>query len=184
MEKICNKCGILKKLREFPRLVSGYGDGHHGTCGSCRSEYKKAWYRKNSDRIKNVQKVYSENHKEYYRQNIRRWKSKNRDHVNEKGREWSKSNPLCGRATASRRRARKRTTCDGTATTSAIKNMLISQGNRCKFCNIEICPDNAHLDHIMPLSKGGKHTISNLQWLCCTCNLRKSNKIIDSYDQL
>lgn len=32
-----------------------------------------------------------------------------------------------------------------------------------------------HVDHIVPLSKGGLDTIENLQYLCETCNLEKSN---------
>ncbi|MCD6151560.1 MAG: HNH endonuclease, partial [Deltaproteobacteria bacterium] len=35
---------------------------------------------------------------------------------------------------------------------------------------------NLHLDHIQPISKGGMHSIHNVQWLCKTCNLQKGNK--------
>lgn len=34
-----------------------------------------------------------------------------------------------------------------------------------------------HVDHIIPVSKGGKTAMSNLQTLCDRCNLGKSNKI-------
>lgn len=40
------------------------------------------------------------------------------------------------------------------------------------------CPDGHEVDHIMPISKGGLHTLGNLQYLPMIENRRKSNKII------
>jgi 5-methylcytosine-specific restriction endonuclease McrA len=40
------------------------------------------------------------------------------------------------------------------------------------------CPPGYEVDHIIPLSKGGLHTITNLQYLTVTENRRKSNKIV------
>lgn len=40
------------------------------------------------------------------------------------------------------------------------------------------CPIGYEVDHIIPLSKGGLHTLSNLQYLTVTENRKKSNKII------
>ncbi len=35
--------------------------------------------------------------------------------------------------------------------------------------------DYSHIDHIKPWSKGGETVLENLQTLCATCNLGKSN---------
>ena len=49
-------------------------------------------------------------------------------------------------------------------------------GNKCKNCgNIY----NLEIDHIIPISKGGKSVEENLQTLCCFCNKQKSNNIVD-----
>lgn len=40
------------------------------------------------------------------------------------------------------------------------------------------CPAGHEVDHIIPISKGGLHTLSNFQYLTITENRRKSNKII------
>jgi 5-methylcytosine-specific restriction endonuclease McrA len=40
------------------------------------------------------------------------------------------------------------------------------------------CPKGYEVDHIVPLSKGGLHTLSNLQYLTMSDNRRKSNKIL------
>ena len=48
---------------------------------------------------------------------------------------------------------------------------------KCKKCGVT-AKDGAklHVDHIVPVSKGGKTTLSNLQTLCDRCNLGKSDK--------
>lgn len=38
------------------------------------------------------------------------------------------------------------------------------------------CPNGFEVDHVVPLSKGGLHTLSNLQYLTVSENRRKSNK--------
>ena len=40
------------------------------------------------------------------------------------------------------------------------------------------CPTGYEVDHIIPISKGGLHTLSNLQYLTVTENRRKSNKLV------
>ena len=40
------------------------------------------------------------------------------------------------------------------------------------------CPDGYEVDHIIPISKGGLHHLSNLQYLTISENRSKSNKIL------
>jgi len=42
----------------------------------------------------------------------------------------------------------------------------------------ENCPIGYEVDHIIPISKGGSHSLNNLQYLTKTENRRKSNKIL------
>lgn len=51
-------------------------------------------------------------------------------------------------------------------------------GYRCKICGSSQSDGvKLHVDHIVPVSKGGKTTMSNLQTLCDRCNLGKSDKL-------
>ena len=51
-----------------------------------------------------------------------------------------------------------------------------AQGNKCAFCHAAFRKVKAHLDHIVPLAKGGLHDDTNLQVLCQRCNNRKKDK--------
>lgn len=48
---------------------------------------------------------------------------------------------------------------------------------RCYLCGRLIPKGRRHVDHIVPLSKGGKHMVSNLAIACNSCNVRKHNKM-------
>lgn len=47
-------------------------------------------------------------------------------------------------------------------------------GGACIRCGVK---ESLHFDHIIPVSKGGGNLADNIQLLCETCNLKKSNKI-------
>lgn len=52
-----------------------------------------------------------------------------------------------------------------------IDNLLSKQKHRCAICKRQL--KKFHVDHIMPLARGGAHEIRNLQILCPKCNGRK-----------
>ena len=72
-----------------------------------------------------------------------------------------------------KRRALKNNT-ESTVTTAEINKLIEDSNNICFWCDEDI--DVMHLDHIYPLSKGGKDEINNLVVSCRGCNARKYNK--------
>lgn len=50
---------------------------------------------------------------------------------------------------------------------------------RCYICGRKIPMGHRHVDHIIPLSRGGRHEPSNLAIACDKCNLSKGDKLLD-----
>lgn len=69
-------------------------------------------------------------------------------------------------------------TDDGSITAKSAMALLGSQSNECAICRRYLFDSEAHkqLDHIKPLSKGGEHVLTNVQWLCRFCNISKGGK--------
>lgn len=72
---------------------------------------------------------------------------------------------------SARRRSREGT---GMITLPEWREKLDEFDGRCAYCGS--C-EQIQKDHIIPLSRGGEHAISNIQPLCRTCNLRKGSKV-------
>jgi hypothetical protein len=56
--------------------------------------------------------------------------------------------------------------------------VLMRDGGRCRKCGRAL---NLEIDHIVPVSKGGKTQESNLQTLCRRCNRAKSRKLVPGF---
>jgi 5-methylcytosine-specific restriction endonuclease McrA len=61
--------------------------------------------------------------------------------------------------------------------TKPSKNAIYKRdGYKCQYCS---STKNLTLDHIIPKSKGGKTTYSNLVVACSSCNTKKGNKFLE-----
>lgn len=65
---------------------------------------------------------------------------------------------------------------DGTITAKSLAVLFDKQNGKCFYCSCGLVT-NYHLDHIMPISKSGLHTLVNVQYLCQPCNNKKYNKV-------
>lgn len=69
--------------------------------------------------------------------------------------------------------------------------LLERDGNTCYYCAVVLdfnsfhksnfIHNQAHLEHLTPLSRGGEHTFSNTVLSCARCNLRKGKKTEEEY---
>lgn len=86
-------------------------------------------------------------------------------------REYVAKNKLLVRELASNRKSRK----VGRLPRGTVKKIGDFQQWKCAICSVCV-KDSFHVDHVFPLSKGGKHEPRNIQILCPTCNVRKNAK--------
>lgn len=104
---------------------------------------------------------------------------KNSDKKIQTAKEWIKNNPDKRKFISfnydSKRRAIKK---DGDSFMK-VKLWAKEQKKICYWCDID-CENNYHIDHYVPLAKGGEHIIENLVISCPSCNLRKNAK--DPYE--
>jgi hypothetical protein len=157
--KICASCGIQKSYLEFHK-DKNRSDGHYSNCKSCESKRGKKKYKNNA---KKINKRHSKN---YY---------KKKKYYQEKHKEWYFANPGYSQHRAIRRRALERK-AEGSYTQEEFETLCQRYGNICLCCGKR---KKLSVDHIVPLSKGGKNSIDNIQPLCITCNKKKATKTID-----
>jgi 5-methylcytosine-specific restriction endonuclease McrA len=190
--KKCSKCKIEKDENEFNKNKSKK-DGLSTECKLCKRQQDAKWreealaknpnynkeyqvqYRKENFIALNAKKkIYVEDNKTAHlkRQNI--WYEKNKDSVKNRISLYKKEHPEQYQMYNNRRAARKKTSIIEIFTHQDIINRY---GNQCFYCG-ELF---THIDHYMPLSRGGAHTLENVRPSCAHCNLTKSNKLPEEF---
>ena len=66
-------------------------------------------------------------------------------------------------------------------TAKRIRRMIEMQDFRCAMTGIDLTPDDANLDHIVPVAAGGKHVMGNVQIVHKTINQMKSTLPKESF---
>lgn len=58
------------------------------------------------------------------------------------------------------------------------KNIIRRDEYECQYCSRSLNMDTQTIDHIVPVSRGGKHEWKNVVACCKPCNTKKSNKLL------
>ena len=132
-----------------------------------RKEYNRAW-------AKTQQRAYTPEQRARKLAKKKEWRQNNGDIIRANNEKWRKAHPDSLRDFQSARRARKRgNTCDKPA---IIKAAISKAKNVCYWCGKRLSQNGYHIDHIMPLCKGGPHAAHNLVKSCPACNSKKSGQ--------
>jgi 5-methylcytosine-specific restriction endonuclease McrA len=187
--KECTKCHRLLPLSEFYK-DNRNKDNCRERCKECYSERAEEYYKKNKKKILDHCNEYREQNKEkekrrhqiYYNENreqilerAREYRNNNPDKERKRHKRWRKQNPEKTRASWHRYKAKK---LKAKGTHTHIERDLITrlQKGKCLSCGEK---SSLTIDHIIPLSRGGRNDLTNLQGLCKVCNSKKHTQSID-----
>lgn len=98
-----------------------------------------------------------------------------KDCISQQSKVWRENNRDIVSAQTQNRRAYMQSK-GGQVSAQQWRSILKLFDGKCAKCGAS---DNIHMDHVVPLAKGGSHSVDNVQPLCATCNLRKHTKIED-----
>ena len=172
-----------------------------GKCIACSRADSAKWREKNREHIRQYDKIrrsqpdvnardreasrrWREANPDRVRENYQSWLSMNAEQKRAYNREWNRANPDLARENCQRRRARI-----SQALVHDVPDVMVWEFNpagpgRCNYCHERLDFDERaswHVDHVVPLSRGGAHEIGNLVVACAPCNRSKSAKLLSEW---
>lgn len=148
--------------------VAAYRAANPDKCKALREK----WRHENPEKWDAFHKQYRDENQEKHRIYCREWRQKNRERADAKIAEWHAAHPEWKRIKVQNRRARKMAS-GGRLSRGLVPKLLEAQGWRCIGCACDLRKSGYHLDHQMPLARGGAHADENMQMLCPHCNCTK-----------
>jgi 5-methylcytosine-specific restriction endonuclease McrA len=141
--------------------------------------YSKARYQANKDKWP----TYQEQGPEKVKARVSAWQKANPDKVSARQKRARALHPEWAIADRARRSPRARGLGEKTYTRADLQALLASQGFVCAapHCMADLRVEKKHLDHVVPVIRGGSCDLSNLQYLCVPCNLSKGTKLMSEW---
>lgn len=164
--KTCVHCGEIKPIEAFPKW--------RRTCLSCAILLRHIDRVNNPEKYKQIDKKNRNTYKEKRRLHNKAWENKNRLSRKIYKKAYKAKNRDYFAVHESTRRAQKRNAPIRDLTTAQWQMIQALQKHRCYYCG-KRCKGKLTQDHIVPLSKGGSHTLSNVVGACGACNSKKND---------
>lgn len=181
---VCRACGQEKPATlEYFHADKVFAHGLRSTCKECANAGKREYYHTHPE-LKKWNAEYARNRPLEIREArlayVREWHHLNRERINLRVRAYRKTGKEKARRRieTSNRQALKRQAA-GTHTDQQIKEQYTRQKNRCYWCKTDLRKEirTPHIDHILPLSRGGSNNIDNLVIACHRCNESRNNRL-------
>jgi len=194
--KTCTKCQTEKSVDLFHLCRNK----PIAVCKECKKVYGRQYYIDNKEIVKIKRAAYQKAHRSEQYEHLKKWRKNNPEKSREAGRRqyaeniehrravknaWKLQNPEAIKSAleryrlqhlpkmaekAHKYRARKRS--NGVYQVSE-KELIKLYSSPCIACGTT---ERVTVDHIIPIVRGGRHSIGNLQPLCLSCNSSKNAK--------
>jgi 5-methylcytosine-specific restriction endonuclease McrA len=179
-KKVCLRCSIEK-----PRSAFYEGANKTGLRSYCIECWRKECHKQYEDhlprRLSNAA-TYRKNNPEKVKAAVREWYQKNKEYHKAQTLAWNRAHPKQHLAISKKYRYNKRKN-GGLGLTLA--QIAALQRSPCHYCGattnvVQGVVRCMEIDHVIPVSKGGKTEINNVVPACRTCNAKKHNKVLDA----
>ena len=133
-------------------------------------DYMRNYHAAHRDKSRESARKYRAANPEKDRERHRKYNAANKDKSRERLRKYRATHPDVVRAQKHRRRSLINTSIVDAPTARQIEEIMREP---CIYCG----EPSEHLDHVIPLSRGGTHEIDNLVPACAKCNVSKWAKL-------
>ena len=188
-EKQCTDCKIVKPLEDFRNQERGKF-GKRSKCKKCEYLKYKEYYSSKPEARRDIEKRYRQRSPEVFARRDKKYYEANKEKMLEQNKAWKAENPErhaeLNRRKERVRRARK---FENGIEPYTEARLLETYGTACHLCGNEIdltAPRQVgalgwelglHVDHLLPLSKGGADKLENVRPAHGHCNLSKGNTV-------
>lgn len=178
-DKTCSKCRTRQSKTEFTK-ASRSADGLHSWCKACLRDLAKRRYDPERARRKHAEKKEDPLYRAMRKAAYDRWRSEHPDRARAATRAWRAANPERPRESVRRYFARL---ADSTVGEVDYTEVLQRDGMWCYLCRADISTlDDLHFDHVLPLARGGAHSMENIRPAHARCNLSKGHRLLSELD--
>jgi len=180
--KHCPRCQQTKLRAEFYR-ASRRADGLQGLCKVCTNQAKNESIQRKLDYYREMGRRHAKARRERSPEQIktekRRDYEKHKDRYTRSRAAWFAAHPgereRLHRLANDRRRAR-----EVGAYVEDVHRIVVWEhdGGRCYLCGDEVSFYAMHVDHVIPISKGGLHSYENVRATHADCNQYKAARLL------
>lgn len=176
--RICLNDGCEKPAHTAGRCKRHYDQSRYPEVRESKIAYKKEYRKTNKDKLSITQKRWRDNNKERILLKSRANYHAKKEHYDNSRAEWRKKNRLKWNSYRRRRDIRKK---ENGIFLILNKEYRKLDNQLCFYCGSS---NKLTMDHIIPVVRGGRHSVGNLLTACKSCNSQKGSKTIQEWRKL